>query len=105
MGKWPKQSINLALAPSRGTKDAEGDFDAFISLYGEFAQHFAGLDDDYREDFVQRMNAVLEDFDIGDALRDECADTISDMSGNFSSEDKELLMNALRDEGVLTDAD
>ena len=84
MGKWPKRAIKLDDAPSRGTSDAEGDFDAFVSLYGEFADHFAGLEDDYREDFVSRMNRVCEDYDFGEALRDQSSDSIQDLSSSLS---------------------
>ena len=76
--------INLDLAPTRGNSDAEGDFDAFISLYGEFAGHFAALEEDYREDFVSRMNNVCDDYDFGEALRDESSDSISDLASSLS---------------------
>ena len=48
----------------------------FLSLYTDFQDNLLTLDEEERDEFFERANSVLEDYDVGDCLREEEMDSI-----------------------------
>ena len=106
MGKWKGQGIKAELltqGEKRGTDDTEGQFAGFIDLFGDFAAGFSQQDEDYRADFISRANELCDDYDLGDALADSSSDTLQDLGSSLLTEDKQKLLDFLREEGAIVE--
>ena len=84
--KWPKPSIKLFSDATRASDDVQVQFDAFVELYREFADHFSSLDDDYRTQFVQSINDLFEDYNVGEAMTESEPDALKDCWSDLSSD-------------------
>ena len=73
---------------TRGTSDAEDQCNAFRDRYQEFYDVFetqCASDPDYKKDFIERANAILEDYNVGDALADSDSSNFGDIVSGIDS--------------------
>ena len=71
---------------TRGTSDAQDQLNAFNDRYEEFYNHFDSLDPDYKKDFIERANAILDDYDVGDALAESDSAAFGDITTSIDNE-------------------
>ena len=86
---------------TRGSMDAQDQLNAFHSRYEEFFNNFESLDPDYKTDFVERANAILDDYDIGSALAESDPSSFMDITSGIEADRIKEIMDWLIAEGVI----
>ena len=99
--RWPKPAIRLSKIGTRASDDVETQFNAFVELYGEFADHFSTLDDEYRTEFVQSINDLFDECNFGDALTESTPDAIKESWSDLALDQQKKLLDVLVEEGVI----
>ena len=99
--KWPKMAIKYKIVARGDAGDSNAQFAGFINLFPTFVESFSDLDDDYKNSFVDRANALFSEYDAGSALSDSGVEEISDLSSNLDEEQLKVLMDFLIEEGVV----
>ena len=73
---------------------------AFIDDFHLLVEEVNKLEDEVKNDLIERLNTFYEDYEFGSALEDETSETIRDLSGGLQVEDKKILIDALVNEGL-----
>ena len=97
---FPTQSIAPYKVETRGITDTAELFDTVIDEFHLLVEEVSKLDDEVKNDLIDRLNTMHEDYEFGSALEDETSETFRDLSGALQVEDKKILIDALVNEGL-----
>merc|ERR1712151_345720 len=86
---------------TRAASDPIVQRDSFIQFYPQFFENFDKLDDDTKQDFQARGNAVLDDRNVGDSICGGDADQAREELEELATSDLKNVMNFLIDEQVI----
>ena len=62
---WKGEPIKIYEKASRGTNDAEAQFDGFLASHGMFMMRLRELNDDQKEQIKQKLDSIDQDYQVG----------------------------------------